>query len=195
MGYSLGLVTTHWSEPLNLTSVPGHPPGWTTFAWRTWIGSWGPRRNPSLASLDIRIRVTCWTAFCWMKSYCWWLKSCTTWDVWNPINNGIFIISTGAGFLPSTVVWLVKKKHRNRFIHFWNSAGLFCWRQISQPGHYFQIYVQWIYSMFVCFGSVRFFSSHLAPVSRDNGWSFTTVSEVPWSTVMHIQRRNTRWAP
>ena len=35
--------------------------------------------------------------------YCWWTKSCTTWDVWNPINNGIFIISTGAGFLPSTV--------------------------------------------------------------------------------------------
>ena len=21
-------------------------------------------------------------------SSCWWLKSCTTWDVWNPINNG-----------------------------------------------------------------------------------------------------------
>ncbi len=21
--------------------------------------------------------------------HCWWLKSCTTWDVWNPINNGI----------------------------------------------------------------------------------------------------------
>ena len=21
--------------------------------------------------------------------YCWWLKSCTTWDVWNLINNGI----------------------------------------------------------------------------------------------------------
>ena len=20
--------------------------------------------------------------------YCWWLNSCTTWDVWNPINNG-----------------------------------------------------------------------------------------------------------
>ena len=33
----------------------------------------------------------------------WWLKSCTTWDVWNPINNGIFTISTGAGFQPSTV--------------------------------------------------------------------------------------------
>ena len=36
--------------------------------------------------------------------YCWWLKSCTTWDVWNPKNNGIFTISTGAGFQPSTVV-------------------------------------------------------------------------------------------
>ncbi len=23
------------------------------------------------------------------EHYCWWLKSCTTWDVWNPINNGI----------------------------------------------------------------------------------------------------------
>ena len=29
-------------------------------------------------------------------TYCWWLKSCTTWDVWNPIHNGIFIIATGA---------------------------------------------------------------------------------------------------
>ena len=23
-----------------------------------------------------------------MLRNCWWLKSCTTWDVWNPINNG-----------------------------------------------------------------------------------------------------------
>ena len=38
-----------------------------------------------------------------MQTYCRWLKSCTTWDVWNPINNGIFTISTGAGFQPSTV--------------------------------------------------------------------------------------------
>ena len=36
-------------------------------------------------------------------NYGWWKKSCTTWDVWNPANNGIFTISTGAGFLPSTV--------------------------------------------------------------------------------------------
>ena len=24
--------------------------------------------------------------------YCWWLKSCTTWNVWNPVENGIFTI-------------------------------------------------------------------------------------------------------
>ena len=38
-----------------------------------------------------------------MVTYCWWLNSCTTWDVWNPIDNGTFTISTGAGFQPSTV--------------------------------------------------------------------------------------------
>ena len=35
--------------------------------------------------------------------YCRWKKSCTTLDGWNPINNGISHLSTGAGFLPSTV--------------------------------------------------------------------------------------------
>ena len=38
-----------------------------------------------------------------LKWYGWWKKSCTTWHVWNPVKNGIFTISTGAGFLPSTV--------------------------------------------------------------------------------------------
>ena len=36
-------------------------------------------------------------------TYCGWKKSCTTLDGWNPINNGINHLSTGAGFLPSTV--------------------------------------------------------------------------------------------
>ena len=36
--------------------------------------------------------------------YCGWKKFCTTLDDWNPINNGIIHLSTGAGFLPSTVV-------------------------------------------------------------------------------------------
>ena len=35
--------------------------------------------------------------------YCWWKKSCTTWIVEKPVNNGIVSISTGAGFLPLTV--------------------------------------------------------------------------------------------
>ena len=38
-----------------------------------------------------------------MYPYCWWKKSCTTWDVWNPVNNGKNYLSTAAGFLPSTV--------------------------------------------------------------------------------------------
>ena len=43
--------------------------------------------------------------FCWIWArYCWWKKSCTIWDVSNPVNNGTFTISTGAGFLPSTVL-------------------------------------------------------------------------------------------
>ena len=37
------------------------------------------------------------------KTYCGWKKSCTTLDGWNPINDGINHLSTGAGFLPSTV--------------------------------------------------------------------------------------------
>ena len=36
-------------------------------------------------------------------SYCWWKKSCTTWDV-KSCNNGINYLSTGAGFLPSTSI-------------------------------------------------------------------------------------------
>ncbi len=46
---------------------------------------------------------TSFSGLIWGRSYCWWLKSCTTWDVWNPINNGINYLSTGAGFQPSTV--------------------------------------------------------------------------------------------
>ena len=29
------------------------------------------------------------------NSYCWWTKSCISWDVWNPVNNGISYLSTG----------------------------------------------------------------------------------------------------
>ena len=33
-----------------------------------------------------------------MQIYCGWKKSCTILDGWNPINNGINHLSTGAGF-------------------------------------------------------------------------------------------------
>ena len=36
-------------------------------------------------------------------NYSSWKKSCTTWDVENPVHNGINYLPTGAGFLPSTV--------------------------------------------------------------------------------------------
>ena len=35
--------------------------------------------------------------------YGWWKNSCTTQHAWNLVNNGIFTISTVAGFLPLTV--------------------------------------------------------------------------------------------
>ena len=35
-------------------------------------------------------------------TYCWWKKSCTTWNLWNHVNKGIFIMSSDAGFLPPT---------------------------------------------------------------------------------------------
>ena len=40
--------------------------------------------------------------------YCWWLKSCTTWHVWNPVASAIKLpTSTGDRRIsePSTVAW------------------------------------------------------------------------------------------
>ena len=44
-----------------------------------------------------------------------WKKSCTTLDGWNPINNGIDQVSTGAGFLPSTVCFMFKPSYLHIF--------------------------------------------------------------------------------
>ena len=52
----------------------------------------------------------------WELWYCWWLKSYTTWDVWNPINNGINYLSTGAGFQPSTGVVVVSCRVKRGFM-------------------------------------------------------------------------------
>ena len=37
--------------------------------------------------------------------HCWWKKSCPMCDVSNPVNHGTSHLSTGAGFLPSTVLY------------------------------------------------------------------------------------------
>ena len=47
--------------------------------------------------ISLKVKVTKY------KGYCWWKKSCTTWNVWNPVNNAINYLSNGAEFLPSTV--------------------------------------------------------------------------------------------
>ena len=51
-----------------------------------------------------------------MDYYCWWLKSCTTWDAWKHRNNGINYLSTGAGFQPSTVSIVSKTAYSSRRI-------------------------------------------------------------------------------
>ena len=51
----------------------------------------------------ISVSTSWWHELPILRHYGWWTKSCTTWNVWNPINHGVFTISTFAGFLPSTV--------------------------------------------------------------------------------------------
>ena len=46
----------------------------------------------------------CWNSLVLAMRFCWWKKSqTTTWHIQNLVNNGINYLSTGAGFLPSTV--------------------------------------------------------------------------------------------
>ena len=45
-----------------------------------------------------------WHSCIYLLSYYWWKKSFTTWDINEPKkNNGMICLSSGAGFLPSTV--------------------------------------------------------------------------------------------
>ena len=56
----------------------------------------GSFRNPNYQTPNHQPSTIIW--------YCWWKKSCTTWDELNPVNSVISTtISTGAGVLPSTV--------------------------------------------------------------------------------------------
>ena len=64
-------------------------------------------------------------------TYCWWLKSYTTWDVLNLVNHGINNLSTGAGFQPSTVVSIsisqcLVQHFSHRWMSFSKSEGYLC---------------------------------------------------------------------
>ncbi len=70
---------------------------------------WIPLAKACKAQLPIllftaSIPWACWGVerHCLWGWNCWWLRSCTTRTVWNPVNNGINYLSTGAGFQPST---------------------------------------------------------------------------------------------
>ncbi len=89
---------TPWPEITNSPAAPcchscqsrlGHSPS----GWGTSPSQHAPRQ----------VQKNSGSKACKQRCYCWWLKSCTTCDVWNPINNGINYLSTGAGFQPSTV--------------------------------------------------------------------------------------------
>ena len=59
------------------------------------------------------------TALNCLSNYCWWRKSCTTQHVWSLVNTWIFTISTGAGFLASTVSSIQTVKTSVTCSYFW----------------------------------------------------------------------------
>ena len=80
------------------------------------------------------------------NSYCWWKKSCTTWHVWNLVNNGIFTISAGEFYRISSTVGRLEIIsgqiiiiHQPRFP--WNK-GIFPWISLTTPP--FRGFVPWI---------------------------------------------------
>ncbi len=54
------------------------------------------------------------------RTYCWWLKSCTSWYGKYPTIYKVLYIRSGAGFLPSTVVIRLGKKMWETSVQFLN---------------------------------------------------------------------------
>ena len=79
--------------------------------------SWQPVRLHIHQHLKMKHGNSWSSPFHVVKLYCWWLKSCTTWDVKKPVKNGKNYLSTGAGFQPSTV-----SHHLCRFWWNWSSS-------------------------------------------------------------------------
>ena len=66
--------------------------------------------------------------------YCWWKKFCTTWEVWTPVNNGIFTISSADPriFSIHSIVW--EKKYSTN-CHVWTShISSYSWTYWGEPG-------------------------------------------------------------
>ena len=64
-------------------------------------GAFSGREDKLLTNAELRGRCRLWGR---CEDFFLW-KSCTTWDVKKPVNNGINYLSTGTGFLPSTVLF------------------------------------------------------------------------------------------
>ena len=70
-----------------------------------------------------------WYIFWFLKTgdfqvpYCWWLKSCTTWDVWNPINN--INLNNGIDYQPPLVSRISAINSMFVFLRLWE-ALLYC---------------------------------------------------------------------
>lgn len=52
------------------------------------------RRKPCIDLYLYTFSCTAYSIF----TYCWWTKSCTALDKWNPVKNGLIHVSTGAAF-------------------------------------------------------------------------------------------------
>ena len=78
---------------------------WYKSCSRTWICSSKNTSNQSMgAAISYEHHMNLF--YNWIvvhQPYCWWLKSCTSWYVVDPIIYKVLYIPGGAGFLPSTV--------------------------------------------------------------------------------------------
>ena len=63
---------------------------------QTWGGTCHVEKEEAMY-LIVFIHVFTITAYS-IFTYCWWTKSCTALDKWNPVKNGLIHVSTGAAF-------------------------------------------------------------------------------------------------
>ena len=76
----------------------------------------------------LKFYITDWALKLESKTYAWWKKSCTTWDLKDPVNDiNINYLFTGAGFLPSPVGKNMKSKLLREAGHCCESAWCVAW--------------------------------------------------------------------